>query len=75
MSVRIKFDKEHCVGHALCAAAGPDVFQLDEDGYCIPPDENADVPPDLVDQAYAGADACPERVITVVDDGSSKATA
>lgn len=72
MSLRIQFDADHCAGHALCAGVGPDVFHLDDDGYCIPPD--AEVPPELVDQAYAGADACPERAITVVDDCSSKAT-
>ncbi|ORA19964.1 hypothetical protein BST14_04045 [Mycobacterium arosiense ATCC BAA-1401 = DSM 45069] len=65
--MRIEFDAEHCVGHALCAAAGPDVYHLDDAGYCIPPSREV-VAPELVDQAYRGAEACPERAITVVDD-------
>ena len=71
--MRIEFDAEHCAGHALCAAAGPDVYHLDDAGYCIPP--KRDVAPELIDQAYSGADACPEQAITVIDDRSAKAGA
>lgn len=72
MTVQIHFDAKHCAGHALCAAVAPDVFELDDNGYCIPPDPR--VPPDLVEQALRGADACPEQAITVVDvDGQTLA--
>ena len=64
MTVQIRFDAKHCAGHALCAAAAPDVFELDDAGYCIPPDPQ--VPLDLVEQAQRGADACPERAIAMI---------
>jgi len=66
VTVRIEFDSTHCAGHALCAAAGPDVYHLDDAGYCIPPE--LEVAPELIDQAYRGAEACPEQAITVIDD-------
>ena len=66
MTVRIEFDSARCAGHALCAAAGPDVYHLDDAGYCIPPERH--LAPELSDQAYRGADACPERAITVIED-------
>lgn len=65
-SAHIKFDEKHCAGHALCAASAPDVFDLDDDGYCVPPTGN--VSAELVEQARRGADACPERALEVVDD-------
>ncbi|WP_231972183.1 MULTISPECIES: ferredoxin [unclassified Mycobacterium] len=65
MTIRIEFDAAHCVGHALCAAAGPDVYHLDDTGYCIPPE--GEVAAAFIDQAHRGADACPERAITVIE--------
>lgn len=66
MTVRIEFDSTRCAGHALCAAEGPDVYHLDDAGYCIRPERH--VAPGLIDQAYRGADACPEQAITVIED-------
>lgn len=71
MTVRIEFDAARCAGHALCAAAGPDLFILNDAGYCIPPSK--EVPPELAEQAFAGADACPEQAIAVVDERTVKA--
>lgn len=62
---RIEFDAAHCAGHTLCNATAPQVYQLDDNGYCNPP---STVGKALHDAAIAGADACPERVLRVVDD-------
>lgn len=61
-----KIELNGCVGHAMCNAAAPEIYDLDDSGYCIPPDG------ELVDdtarkQAIAGANACPEQALTVVD--------
>jgi ferredoxin len=52
-----------CMGHARCAAAAPDVYKLDDNGYLqMPPTE---VAPRQEELARRGARACPERAIVV----------
>ena len=64
--MKIKVDRAICAGHALCAGAAPDVYTLDELGFCS--SDKAIVPPDKHEQARAGAAICPERAITLVED-------
>lgn len=61
--MKITIDKSSCSGHARCAAAAPDLFDLDEDGYALPVD--GEVPEDHATAARDGERACPERAITV----------
>ena len=61
--MKVRVDSDVCQGHARCVILGPDVFDLDKDGYCVIP--KADLPPELEQQARDGADACPEQAITV----------
>ncbi|CQD18462.1 ferredoxin [Mycobacterium sp. 050272] len=63
---RIEFDQSRCVGHAQCNAAAPDVYELDDNGYLLPPPSVIDE--SLRDSAIAGASACPEGVLKVFDD-------
>lgn len=63
--MKVHVDTRRCSGHAQCAVNGPDVFELDEFGYAVPFRDV--VPSELAEQARAGADACPERAITVED--------
>ncbi len=65
--MRIRVDRAKCQGHALCAAAAPDLFTLDDDGYSNVGE--IDVPPGMEDLARRGALACPERAITTDGDG------
>lgn len=64
--MRIVIDKARCSGHARCAAIAPDLFELDPlgyiaiDGFTPPAGREAD--------ARRGANACPERIITVLTD-------
>jgi ferredoxin len=53
----------------LCAAKAPDVFQLDDEGYCC--SDGAVVPPHLHEQARLGARHCPEAAIVLIEDGDS----
>lgn len=64
--MKIRIDKAACVGNARCAAVSEELFPLDDDGYIAV--ERVDVPPGLEDLARRGARACPERVITIVED-------
>jgi ferredoxin len=64
--MKIRIDKARCVGHARCAAIAPDLYTLDDDGYIAV--EEIDVPPGQEAIARRGARACPERIITVVEE-------
>jgi ferredoxin len=64
--MRIKVDRAVCAGHALCAIKAPDVFTLDEDGYCA--SDGQRVPEDRTDEAKLGAAACPERAIELIEE-------
>jgi len=61
--MKVTVDKEKCTGHARCAVFGPDVYELDDDGYCAI--GTLEVPTALEDQAKHGALNCPERAITI----------
>jgi ferredoxin len=60
-------DEATCQGHGMCYLAAPDVFAPDAaDGHSVVLVDI--VPADLVASARLGAQGCPERAITVVDD-------
>lgn len=63
--MKVHVDTGRCSGHGQCAVYGPDVFELDEVGYALPITEQ--VAPELAAQAHDGADACPERAVTIED--------
>ncbi|WP_080736308.1 ferredoxin [Rhodococcoides fascians] len=62
--MRVDVDLEKCVGHAQCFAVAEEIYDIaDDDGTCVirrhtiaPEDEIA---------AKKGANACPERAISV----------
>ena len=62
----VEVDPNHCAGHALCSATAPEVYDLDDDGYCLPNSNAIDAR--LRQDAVNGAAACPERALTVIDD-------
>lgn len=64
--MRIKVDRAICAGHALCAIKAPDLYELDDDGFCI--SDGKPVPPGQEEQAELGAQSCPEKAITLVED-------
>ena len=61
--MKVSLDKDKCSGHARCAVFGPDIYTLDDDGYCSI--SVVDVPAGLEQQARAGAANCPERAIVI----------
>jgi ferredoxin len=62
--MKVTVDKSLCSGHARCYATSPEVFDIDDIGYVVV-DETKAVPADLEDAARDGANACPERAITI----------
>lgn len=64
--MKIRVDNEACQGHARCFAVAEDLFPLDDIGYSAIRDE-VEVPDGREADARAGALACPERAITIVE--------
>jgi ferredoxin len=66
--VRVLVNPDRCQGHALCAVAAPELFDLsdDDDGHSVVKLEL--VPSELADQALRAELGCPEGAITVIDD-------
>lgn len=64
--MRVVADAALCSGHARCHATAPEVYDLDELGYVDL--QTAEVA--AADEAAArrGAQACPERALSIVDD-------
>jgi ferredoxin len=60
--MKVRIDADLCQGHAMCALACPQVFQLsDEDGHAYVEDEN--VPAGLEDAVGQAVRSCPEGAI------------
>lgn len=61
--MRIVVDTGMCSGHARCHATAPQVYDLDELGYVDL--RSAEVAPADEAAARRGAQACPERALSV----------
>lgn len=64
--MKIKVAKDRCVGHARCNAIAPELLTLDDQGY-----SNVDckeVPDELQELARRAEKACPERIISIIED-------
>jgi ferredoxin len=62
-AVRVEVNPNICEGHGQCNAVAPEVYDLDDGGYCLI--HHPEVPADLESQAEEGALACPVQAITV----------
>ncbi len=60
--MKVRIDANLCQGHAMCALACPQIFQLsDEDGHAYVEDET--VPPQYEDAVERAVQSCPEGAI------------
>jgi ferredoxin len=66
----VSVDSERCTGHGRCAASCPEVFTLDDLGYCDI-EEDKPVPEALAASALEGVSACPERALRWHEAGAS----
>ncbi len=64
--MRIRLNKDLCVGHGRCYAVAPGVFDADDRGHCalLHPDV---VPAELEAQARSGVANCPEDAIELAE--------
>ena len=63
-AVRVEVNPSLCEAHGHCHEVTPEIYDLDDDGYCVI--RNPEVPPDLESRAEEGALACPVQAITVI---------
>lgn len=66
--MRVKVDGDLCQGHNRCIAVAPELFDADELGYSHEKNGGV-VPPELLEKARLAVRNCPERAITLVEDG------
>jgi len=65
--MRVRIDPDLCVGHGRCYALAPDVFGADDYGHGLVLVERPEGA--QAEQARAGAANCPERAITLDEEG------
>ncbi len=63
--MKVQVDREKCQGHNLCNMNCPEVYKIDAEGYSFV--ETAEVAKELEEKARRGAEACPEKAITVTE--------
>jgi ferredoxin len=63
--MRISVDAGQCTGHGRCYTVSPEVYAPDDEGFCADRGHTRAVPAGLEAAAQAGAQACPERAITI----------
>lgn len=62
--MKISVDNEVCDGHGMCYVVDPDLFPLDEDGYCAI-GVGKQVPAGEESMAREGVDACPVGALRI----------
>lgn len=66
--MRITVDERNCCGHARCWAMAKEFYKLDSNGYNALRGQTVEVPRDMEKAARLGAKACPDRVITIIEE-------
>ncbi|WP_059021233.1 ferredoxin [Mycobacterium sp. M26] len=65
--MRVSLESGRCNGHAQCYAVAPELFPINDEGYCIL--EEHVVAPGDEELTLAGAAACPEAALIITDTG------
>ncbi|MGV0739784.1 ferredoxin [Mycobacterium syngnathidarum] len=64
--MRVRLERDKCAGHAQCYAVDPEIFPIDDEGYCIL--QERIVRPEEEKAAREGVAACPELALVIDDD-------
>lgn len=76
MTLCVRVDDAVCAGHGRCYTLAPSVYDADDRGHCVVVVSGVDLAArgadELAGRAWLGADACPERAITVGDCGGTR---
>ncbi|MFA5580419.1 MAG: ferredoxin [Paracoccaceae bacterium] len=62
----LRVDRSLCAGHAMCGMRAPEIYELDDEGFCI--SDGRKVSEDELDRARLGARSCPEGAIKIEED-------
>lgn len=66
--MKVFVDSERCTGHARCHALAGAFYDIDDEGYSsLRTQGEVEVPPDMEALARLGAEACPERAISLIE--------
>jgi ferredoxin len=66
--MRVRVDSSKCQGHNRCYALAPGLFKVDELGYAKERNDGV-VPPELAEKAKLAVANCPERAISIQEEG------
>lgn len=66
--MKVKIDGGLCTGHGRCWVVAPTFYTLDDSGYNACRGQTVEVPVGLEAAARLGAEKCPERAITIIED-------
>ncbi len=64
--MKIKVETDRCVGHARCNTIAPELLTLNDMGYSNV--DCRDVPAEMEALARRAAKACPEGIITLIEE-------
>jgi ferredoxin len=64
--MKIRLIRSKCAGHAQCYAIAPDIFPIDDEGFCILSERVVEAAE--VDAARAGVASCPELALVIDED-------
>ena len=64
--MKVRLDQSKCTGHAQCHAVDPDLFPIDESGYCIL--EEHEIAAEDEELIREGVASCPEMALICEDD-------
>jgi ferredoxin len=66
--VRIRVDKERCMGHGRCWTVAPELLTYDEEGFVALPEDGMNVSPDQLAAAEEAVSSCPEEALSLVEE-------
>jgi ferredoxin len=66
MKLKVKVDKETCIGCGTCIAVAPEIFEFDSDGKSKPKSEIVE-DQNLIEKAKDAAAACPTHSIKLTE--------
>ncbi len=61
--VKIRFDRERCTGHGRCYVLAAELFEEDDDGYCVV--KQSEVPAASEPKARLAVNNCPEEALEI----------
>ena len=68
--MKLKVNKDLCIGCGACQAICEEIFEITDDGYAVAKDE--EIKDDIKDDAIEAMEGCPTSAISEAKEGCSK---